>query len=382
MKSFYFLSVMICVFVTCFSVHTVEQSGRRMQHNLEVLCTACCHEDAKYVEEVLKNFEGDVNGKSELHRISNHGVIAYATTPLGYGAQRGDAAMMSVLLAYGAKAPGIALYKLASSVVGEKFDACFKLLIDHGVDVNASCNFYDNTPLHVSLPENIKKLVYAGADMEIKNEEKQTPLYKHIFEVGGRKEESFKCFKKLLKYGAPIDEYYKNPIDIRKPYTLLTRGEICKKPSQRIDSLVVLAFKALGEKVCTIIQDTTLISAINPCLETYVACLVEKKVCEVEKYIQHHCPKIGLKPASMAGFMKLISLYANEEATYKKDDRINCLPSDRWDTAEKKAKDLEFYVYERKVYLEKRLSKAVGQKDLYKKLHANEYVQRKALGKK
>ncbi len=324
-KNSYFLLMLICIFATHFSVHVAEKSGGFIDTNdLEDLCDACHIYEAEDIADILKNFNEDINGLSQRNRGISKSLSLLQTTPLGYAARRGKADIMELLLQNGAKASIDSLGLLVCHVKGKKFDACFDLLIKHGVDVNGqflydegdvqfTCN--GNTPLHVSLPENIKKLVYAGADMGIKNKKEETPLYHHMNQT-----KEMYNIKELLKYGAPIDEDYENRVGIPKGrpclcghsynYIALSRGEMRKAPSPRVASLVILSFKALGEEVCAVIQDAKLASVINPCLEKYVAWLAEKRVFEVEKYIHGHCPKIGPKPENMAGFVKLVSLYA------------------------------------------------------------------------
>ncbi len=54
----------------------------------------------------------------------------------------------------------------------------------------------------------------------------------------------------------------------------------------------------------------------------------------------------------------------HKETEYKIDDHMRCFYADGWDRflAEVQARDRELVVYRHKIYLEKRLSKAVGQK--------------------
>jgi hypothetical protein len=412
MKNFYFLRVIICGLIAGFPVHAAEKKDG--PYNLEDLCDACFYKEAEDVERVLQNFEGDVNGVSTRNRpgkrIGLVGIGMYPTIPLAYTAARGNFDAMVLLLEHGATLTAMILHVLSLIITGEKFDQCFKFLREQKIDLDAPFDEFENRALHNSLLINIEKLVRAGSDIRVRNHAGSTPLYKFFvhrkkdIKVSG--EPVLKLIKQLLKYGAPIDEYYKagecvgdrsfireTPCfawsrkcidDGQKDTLLLTRGEMCKEPSPRIDSLLVLSFKALSEKACTVIQDTKLAGSINPCLEKYVAWLGGKKVFEAEKYIQCHCPKIEPKPKSMVGFMKLVTLYAETEAKYKAEDRLKCYWGERWNTftADIKKYHIEGIFYWRKVYLEKRLSKAVGQKNLYDKQHQAEQDERKALGKK
>jgi hypothetical protein len=407
MKNSYFLLIIICGLIAGFCADAAEKNGAIVwSYNLEDLCDACFYQEVEDVERVLQNFVGDVNGISEQNRLTKKEQKMFPTTSLAYAAERGNFDMMAVLLKNGATPSAIALRMLASSVTGERFDTCFKLLMDHKVDLNGKIDSHGNRVLHFSLSENVKKLVRAGADVRIKNNRKDTPLYRLILGragsihksvkgllVLGRAGSIYKSVKGLLEY-APIDEYYKagefveggrqflkdtpclaecNAIGERAQL-LLVRGEMSKNNEQQLQSLVFWALHALdkNDKIfCKNSDNVFYCSLSGDLLEQGIKFLVKKKqVFEVIDDIKRHCPKGKLDRESRSNIMSFISTYAKTETDYRLEDRFSCY----WGIEKEfltggQVKTVKEYITSRTEYLEKRISKQVGFPGLYKGQH-------------
>ncbi len=382
MKScFYFLSAMI-IFAACFSAHAAEKKDTNVApYGLEELCKTCYYNEAEDVAEILKNFDGDVNGKRKIYKDS-----LFGCTPLDHVVERGDAQMMQLLLEHGAKPTNSELHSLACCAKGKQFDTCFKLFIKYEADINARCGLHGNTPLHVSLPENIKKLVRAGADMRIKNDKEETPLYTFTqlfnrYDIGDKRAE--KCIKQLLELGAPIDEYHAkawpwlaNPSNNKKmSELLLIRGEMSKNNDERhVQSLAFWALHALdkNDKIfCQNLGNVFCYSLSGDLLEKGIRFLVKKKqVFEVIDDINRHCPKDKLDRKTRTNIMSFVSEYVKTEVCYRLEDRFNCYwGAEEVLTPEKKIKIIREYLTSRIEYLEKRISKQIGFPGLYSGQH-------------
>jgi hypothetical protein len=238
---------------------------------------------------------------------------------------------------------GYLLCKIASSFTGEEFDKNFKLLIKRGVNVNDQRLSDGATALHVSKPENIKKLILAGADIRIRDNMGQTPFGSHLYQIL-HSSDAEECVKQLIKYGVSTSEeelctsdifcklFRELPISKMKEIAFfLFQTEIYKDPMVPIEPLYVLAFKALGEEVCNIFYDRKIEQAFYPCVDKYIIFLAKKKIFEAKIYIQCHCPKIGPKTENMVGFMEnFVTRYIKEESEYELDERIKDVWGKSW----------------------------------------------------
>jgi hypothetical protein len=379
-KISYFLLIIICGLIAGFCADAAEKKDTNIvPYNLKDLCNACYYNEAEDVAEILKNFKGDVNAEEKMDKAD-----VYMATPLGCAAERGDTYMMQLLLEHGAKPTSSELYMLACAVKGKQFDDCFKLLIEHGVDINARCRFDGSTPLHFSLPENIEKLVRAGADMRIKDDNECTPLYRFLRYDAADEKGIKKCIVRLLEFGAPIDEYYVKifpwlvSIANKKERLplLLVGGEMSKNNCPHVESLAFLSLDALYRY--NKIFDKGLKDVFTSCVgqrtfwdHASLFFVKKKKVLEVIEFFQYYRPEDQLDRESRSNIMSFISTYAKTETDYRLEDRFACYWGAKKESLAEgeKVKIMKEYIASRTEYLEKRISKQIGLPGLYSGQH-------------
>ena len=185
----------------------------------------------------MKSFEEFLNEKRVSNTVITKKLI---DTPELYIAL-GDNNMPKVaeLLSNGAN-PDIMTpvqgYTLLIYTIRKQLEDAFKLLLEHGADVNKSDTSH-NTPLHTCVAYQdrdyfLELLLKEGANPNIANSDHQTPI-ELIFDMAKNiwVDDFAKYFELLLKHGAKVDYYileeFKKPKPSNKNYEKLK--EVYKK---------------------------------------------------------------------------------------------------------------------------------------------------------
>ncbi len=391
MKSVIFFQMFIFLFAPLSLVHAMEEKGKHDKQSLKnQLKLACLQGNELVVQEILLNPGIDVNAINDL-----------CLTPLAAVAMLCNPTIMSLLLKYGASINGIeARYSAplhyfistngASGVhfvmshVMEERKSCFKIFLEYKANLNAQ-DYEGNSPLHLAGRLYIKKLINAGADMRIKNDAEETPLY---YRLKRQDNFTFVSVFALLEQGAPINEYYKNGMPFLSGYRIsieqksgplnpegiLKIGEM-SKIYDHVDSLVILSLKALGKDIH---KNPTLQGILGTCLDMYAKFSAEHKtVARSIKDMQHFCPKTGRTKDEIAFIIGsfadgifvdgLVSRFITYEKQHKIEERLQCYWGKEWDSFDdtKKQQMRQKVLCEREIYLQKRMLKEFHLKPLY-----------------